>query len=94
MARKCKENGIIFVGPDHETIGQMGDKTAAKKLAAACDVPTIPGTTDALKSKEEAVKWCAENGLPVMMKAALGGGGRGMRVVRKEEEIVESFERC
>lgn len=72
----------------------MGDKTAAKKVARETNVPVVPGTEKALLDKEEAYNWCQENGLPVMMKASMGGGGRGMRVVRKMEEVKESFSRC
>jgi pyruvate carboxylase len=94
MAAKCRDNGIIFIGPNPETITKMGDKTAAKNVAKECNVPVVPGTDSALIDKEAAYKWCEENGLPVMMKASMGGGGRGMRVVRKMEEVKEAFTRC
>ena len=94
FARKCRDNDIVFIGPDPESIDMMGDKTAARRIATECGVPVIPGTDDAIATKEEAFEWCKTNGLPVMMKASMGGGGRGMRVVRKEEEIMEAFERC
>ena len=94
FARKCRENDIVFIGPDPESIDMMGDKTAARRIAQEVGVPVIPGTEDAIATKEEALEWCKKNGLPVMMKAAMGGGGRGMRVVRKEEEIMDAFERC
>lgn len=71
----------------------MGDKTAARQVANECGVPIIPGTSS-IKTKEDALKWCTENGLPVMMKAAMGGGGRGMRVVRELDDVMEAFERC
>jgi acetyl/propionyl-CoA carboxylase alpha subunit len=91
MATKCRDNNIIFIGPNPETISKMGDKTAAKSVARECDVPVVPGTDAALLDKEEAFSWCEKNGLPVMMKASMGGGGRGMRVVRQMEEVKESF---
>lgn len=94
FARKLDEAGIIFVGPRAETISKMGDKTAAREIATECGVPIIPGTDSALGSKEEAYAWCETNGLPVMMKAAMGGGGRGMRVVRSMDEVLEAYERC
>lgn len=94
FARKLDEAGIIFVGPRPETISKMGDKTAARSTAQECGVPIIPGTDTPLNSKEEAYEWCEKNGLPVMMKAAMGGGGRGMRVVRSMDEVLESYERC
>ena len=71
----------------------MGDKTQARRIATEAGVPIIPGTDDPVLDKEEAYEWC-KNGLPVMMKASMGGGGRGMRVVRTMEEVKESFERC
>lgn len=94
FARKCRDNDIVFIGPDPESIDMMGDKTAARRIAQECGVPVIPGTEQSIATKEEAFEWCKQNGLPVMMKAAMGGGGRGMRVVRKEEEIMDAFERC
>ena len=72
----------------------MGDKTQARRIATEAGVPIIPGTDDPIMDKEEAYEWCKKNGLPVMMKASMGGGGRGMRVVRSMEEVKESFERC
>jgi pyruvate carboxylase len=60
----------------------MGDKTAARSIANECNVPIIPGTENTITDVNEAYEWCENNGLPVMMKAAMGGGGRGMRVVR------------
>ena len=94
FAKACQDNGIIFIGPKYETIIRMGDKIAAKKVANECKVPVVPGTIEPLSDKEEAYKWCVENGLPVMLKASMGGGGRGMRVVRDLEEVKEAFERC
>jgi len=94
FARKCRDNDIVFIGPDPESIDMMGDKTAARRIATECGVPVIPGTDDAIATKEDALEWCKENGLPVMMKASMGGGGRGMRVVRNEDEVMEAFERC
>lgn len=94
FGRRCAENNIIFVGPNPETIDKMGDKTAARAIATECDVPIIPGTENTMTDADEAYEWIEANGLPVMMKAAMGGGGRGMRVVRKMEEVKEAFERC
>ena len=94
FAKQCKSAGIIFVGPNAETITEMGDKTQARRIATEAGVPIIPGTDDPILNKEDAYEWCEKNGLPVMMKASMGGGGRGMRVVRTLEEVNEAFERC
>ena len=72
----------------------MGDKVAARALAISANVPVIPGTDKPVKSTEEAIAFCEEHGYPVMLKAAYGGGGRGMRVVRSRNELPEMFERA
>lgn len=94
FARECAANGITFVGPLPETIEAMGDKTAARRMAQECNVPVVPGTADALTSAAEAKAFAAEAGYPVMIKARSGGGGRGMRVVRAEDEMDELFQRA
>lgn len=94
FARECAKNNITFVGPLPETIEAMGDKTAARRMAQECGVPVVPGTADALTSAAEAKAFAAEAGYPVMIKARSGGGGRGMRVVRSEEEMDELFQRA
>ena len=94
FARECAENGITFVGPLPETIDAMGDKTAARKMAEACEVPVVQGTNEPILSSEEAKAFSGEIGYPVMIKARSGGGGRGMRVVRGEEEMDELFQRA
>ena len=91
FARRCEEAGIRFVGPRPETIAAMGDKMAAKAIADACEVPTVPGTEGAVATLEEAQVFVERYGFPLMIKAAMGGGGRGMRVVRKEEDFAEAF---
>src|ERR1700733_2095068 len=92
LARACKKAGIIFVGPTPELLGLLGDKTAARKLAASAGVPVLPGTEDPVKSPEEAKRIAKEIGYPVIVKAAFGGGGRGMRVVRDEAQLAASLE--
>jgi acetyl-CoA carboxylase biotin carboxylase subunit len=87
FARKCKESGIIFIGPSAESIEAMGDKISARKRMIAAGVPVVPGTTEKIVDEDEAVKIIHGIGLPVMIKASAGGGGKGMRLVRKEEEI-------
>ena len=75
FARRCKEEGIIFIGPAAETMEAMGDKIAARKRMIAAGVPVVPGTEQPLQSAEEAVRICNEIGYPVMLKASMGGGG-------------------
>lgn len=91
FARKCEKEGIIFVGPPSEVLDQMGDKIKAKEIAARCNVKTIPGSDKPLKDAEEAKKLAKEYGLPVILKAAAGGGGRGMRLIENEDEIEDAF---
>ncbi len=90
FARLCNENNIIFVGPSPEVIVAMGDKIQARKAMIAAGVPVVPGTTEAISSEDEALKIIAEIGLPVMIKASAGGGGKGMRLVKDEAEILSS----
>ena len=91
FARRCLEEGIIFVGPRVEVMLQLGDKVAAKKVARAIDVPLIKVSKIALNSVEDALSEAAEIGYPVMLKAAAGGGGRGMRVVHSPDMMEMSF---
>ena len=91
FVRACKEAGITFIGPSAEAMDQLGDKVRAKVVAKAVGVPLIPDSqTDLLSLKDAMIE--AENiGYPVMLKAAAGGGGRGMRVVRNEEDLSKAF---
>ena len=91
MARRCREEGIIFVGPDPEVMEQLGDKVMAKEIAIKAGVPVIEDSKKELTSTKIAQAEAANIGFPVMVKAAAGGGGRGMRVVYKEEELDQSF---
>lgn len=91
FARRCKEENIIFIGPSAETMEAMGDKIAARKRMFAAGVPVVPGTQQPLQSAEEAVRICNEIGYPVMLKASMGGGGKGMRLIHSEEEVVEAY---
>src|SRR5579871_6989114 len=92
FARACEKAGITFVGPTPNLLELLGDKTAARKLAASAGVPTLPGTEDPVKSPEEAKRIAKEIGYPIIVKAAMGGGGRGMRVVRDEAQLAASLE--
>ena len=92
FARACAKAGIAFIGPTPELLELLGDKTAARRLAASADVRVLPGTEEALRSPEEARKFAGHIGYPVIVKAAMGGGGRGMRVVRSEAELERRLE--
>eukprot|EP00891_Asterochloris_glomerata_P005106 jgi/Astpho2/5106/fgenesh1_pm.00073_%23_5_t len=94
FARRCGEEGIQFIGPQAKTIEAMGDKTTARRLAEECGVPVVPGTDQALTTVESARSFSKESGFPVILKAAMGGGGRGMRVVHREQDLEESFTRA
>lgn len=92
FARAVRDAGLIFIGPPAEAIAALGSKTAARTLAVAHDVPVVPGTTEAIKSAEEAQEIAERFGYPVLLKAAAGGGGKGMRVVREKSELAASFD--
>ena len=92
LARACAKAGIIFVGPTPELLEILGDKIAARRLAASAGVPTLPGTERPVASPTEARKIAAGIGYPVMVKAAMGGGGRGMRVVQDEAQLAARLE--
>ena len=87
FARACEENGIIFIGPPSHILDKMGDKLNAKEIARACNVPTIPGSEEPLADVEDAIARAEEYGYPVILKAAAGGGGRGMRRVDNADEL-------
>jgi len=92
FARACQEAGITFIGPSPELLELLGDKTAARRLAERAGVPVLPGTEESITSAAEARKFLTTIGYPVMVKAAMGGGGRGMRVVRTEAELEQRLE--
>lgn len=87
FSERCKREGIEFIGPNPDAIRQMGDKITARKTMIAAGVPVVPGTVDKITDYAEALKTIREIGLPVMIKASAGGGGKGMRLVKKEQEI-------
>ncbi|MSU33306.1 MAG: pyruvate carboxylase, partial [Pedosphaera sp.] len=87
FARACARSGITFVGPSPNLLDMMGDKTAARGVCQRIGIPTLPGTDEAISDREEALKTARGIGFPLIIKAAFGGGGRGMRVVRKESDL-------
>lgn len=91
FAKACEENGIIFIGPPSHVLEKMGDKLSAKEIAKACNVPTIPGSTNPLPNADAAAKTASEYGYPVILKAAAGGGGKGMRRADNEKELRDAF---
>jgi acetyl-CoA carboxylase biotin carboxylase subunit len=92
FARAVRDAGLIWIGPPAEAIAAVGSKTAARTLAIAHDVPVVPGTTEALRDAAEATAIAKRFGYPVLLKAAAGGGGKGMRVVRSESEIAGALD--
>jgi pyruvate carboxylase len=91
FAEKCEAAGISFIGPTAEMQRALGDKVAGRKAAVAAGVPVVPGTEDPIEKEEEALKFAKENGYPIIVKAAAGGGGRGMRVARNKKELLEGL---
>lgn len=91
FARRCAEYDIIFIGPDPEVMDALGDKITAKKIAVKCNVPIIESNKEDLTSLEVAISEANRIGYPVMLKAASGGGGRGMRVIRTSEDLESNF---
>lgn len=91
FAEACEEAGIEFIGPTHEMMKKLGDKIQSKLVAHSVGVPTIPGVDKNIEDEEEAAKIAEECGYPVMLKAAAGGGGRGMRIVRSADAIRDEF---
>ncbi|NIK74128.1 propionyl-CoA carboxylase alpha chain [Thermonema lapsum] len=94
FARAVEEAGLIFIGPSPQSIELMGSKLAAKEAAKKQGVPLVPGTAEALTDVEEGKRIAREIGYPVLIKASAGGGGKGMRVVEKEEDFAEQMERA
>ncbi|HRR16235.1 MAG TPA: acetyl-CoA carboxylase biotin carboxylase subunit [Bacteroidales bacterium] len=91
FADKCLDNGIIFIGPSPDSIYKIGNKTIARKIALANKIPMAMGSQDNIANEEEAVKIAEKIGYPVIIKAASGGGGRGMRIVRNPEDMEKLF---
>jgi acetyl-CoA carboxylase biotin carboxylase subunit len=90
----CAAAGLIFIGPDSKSMALLGNKTEARKVMEKAGVPIIPGAMEPMKSEAEALAAAAEAGYPVLLKAAAGGGGKGVRVVHSEEELPSAFTRA
>ncbi|KAM9826987.1 pyruvate carboxylase, mitochondrial-like [Neosynchiropus ocellatus] len=94
FAQACQDAGVMFVGPSPETVRKMGDKVEARSLAISAGVPVVPGTDSPISCLQEAQAFAQTYGFPIIFKAAYGGGGRGMRVVREYEELEENYQRA
>lgn len=94
FAKRCEEEGIIFIGPTSKHLDMFGDKVKAREQAIAAGIPVIPGSDGPIKSMEELEAFGDTYGYPLMIKAALGGGGRGMRVVPTKEDLQEAYDRA
>ena len=94
FARRVEEEGLVFIGPKHDSIAAMGDKIAAKKLALTAKVNTIPGWNEVIDTPQQAVKIARDLGYPVMIKASAGGGGKGLRVAFNDKEAFEGYSSC
>ncbi|MHC1695944.1 MAG: acetyl-CoA carboxylase biotin carboxylase subunit [Eubacteriales bacterium] len=94
FVRRCEENGIVFIGPTAETMIDMGDKSKAKELMKKAGVPVIPGSEGEVKTVGEALECAYAAGYPCMLKSSGGGGGRGIRLVRDDEELRKMFPLC
>src|ERR671926_1519163 len=92
FARAVNDAGFVFIGPSPEAMDLMGSKTSARRAAVAAGAPVVPGTTEALTSVEDARETAARIGYPVMLKAAAGGGGKGMRLVAREDDLQSAFD--
>jgi acetyl-CoA carboxylase biotin carboxylase subunit len=93
FARACADAGILFIGPSPESIDAMGSKTESRQRMKAAGVPVVPGLTEAVKSFDEIAEFAKSSGLPIMIKASAGGGGKGLRLVEREEDLRSSYER-
>ncbi len=92
FARAVIDAGLVWIGPPPEAIENLGDKVKARHIAEKVGAPLAPGTKDPLEDAEEAVEFAKEHGLPIAIKAAFGGGGRGLKVAREESEVADAFE--
>ena len=91
FAKQCEEAGITFIGPTADMMSRVGDKIQSKLVAHKAGVATVPGVDEAIKSEKDAIVFARSCGYPVMLKASAGGGGRGMRIVREEKDLLAEF---
>ncbi|OGF66419.1 MAG: acetyl-CoA carboxylase biotin carboxylase subunit [Candidatus Fischerbacteria bacterium RBG_13_37_8] len=91
FSKACEDNNIIFIGPSADAIESMGEKTRARKIMSDAGVPVVPGSLQAIDTAEETIEIARQIGYPIMIKAAFGGGGKGMRLVNDEKELKEGF---
>ena len=91
FSEACERAGITFIGPTPEIQRRLGDKVSARHVALEAGVPVVPGTEDPVTTEEEALIFAKESGYPIMVKAAAGGGGRGMRIARNQKELLEGL---
>lgn len=94
FAERCREEGIIFIGPDEKHLDTFGDKVKARQAAIDANIPVIPGSDGPVNSLAEVRDFANAHGFPIIIKAAMGGGGRGMRIVRSENSLAESYDRA
>ncbi len=92
FAEVCRASNIKFIGPTPEAIRLMGEKEKARQAMKRAKVPILPGSDGVLQNEEEALEWARSVGFPVILKASAGGGGRGMRVIRSEEELPQLYQ--
>ena len=94
FAELCKKNHLLFIGPKSKSIKMMGDKLAAKKAVKGYNIPMVPGVDSAISNPTEAIEIARQIGFPVLIKAAAGGGGKGMRIVEQEKDVKKQMERA
>ncbi len=94
FAKRCEEEGIIFIGPSSKHLDMFGDKVKARKQAELANIPVIPGSDGPVHDVNDVLAFADVHGLPIIIKASLGGGGRGMRIVKTRDEVREAFERA
>ena len=91
FVRRCNQEGIIFIGPTSKTMDMMGDKISARKQMIKARIPVVPGTKKGLQNVEEAIEMCCQIGFPVMLKASMGGGGKGIRLIQSKDEVKDAY---